>query len=179
MTTMAMERALKLAVVTGMRAALGPAILASAQHRPERKSLALAAMGELVFDKLPLVPDRDTLLPLLARGVAGAWVAKRCLEAEGEEDPWAAPLGAAVAMGVAAAAPRLRRALGWSTGMPQPVLGLIEDYLALKLGTEAVGMPFEALVDVAKESLEEVTGRLEDATCPTEAVPQSAGAGSM
>jgi hypothetical protein len=82
-------------------------------------------------------------------------------------------------MGVAAAAPRLRRALGWSTGMPQPILGLIEDYLALNLGSEAVGMPLEALVDAAKESLEEVTGRPEEATCLTEAEAQSAGAGSM
>ena len=84
MTTRVMERALKLAVVTGLRSALGPAIVARAQNRPERQNLAIAALGELAFDKLPFVPDRDTLLPLLARGLAGAWVAKRCLDEEGE-----------------------------------------------------------------------------------------------
>ena len=161
MTTRALERALKLAVVTGLRAALGPAIVARAQNRPERQNLAIAALGELAFDKLPFVPDRDTLLPLLARGLAGAWVATRCLEEEGETDPWAAPLGAAVAMGVAAAAPRLRKALGWTTGMPQPVLGLIEDYLALRLGTEAVGLSMSDMSDAARETIDDVRGRAE------------------
>ena len=57
MASASMERALKLAVVTGLRAALGPALVAQAQHRPEQQHLALAALGELVFDKLPFVPE--------------------------------------------------------------------------------------------------------------------------
>ena len=50
------------------------------------------------------------------------------------------PLGAAVAMGVAVAAPKVRKTLTTTTGVSDTVLGLIEDYLALRLGTEAVGL---------------------------------------
>ena len=85
MASASMERALKLAVVTGLRAALGPALIARAQHRPEQQHLAAAALGELVFDKLPFVPGRDTLPSLIARGLAGAWVASKCAEEDGAD----------------------------------------------------------------------------------------------
>ena len=45
MMSTSMERALKLAAVTGLRCALGPALVAQARHRPERQNLALAALG--------------------------------------------------------------------------------------------------------------------------------------
>lgn len=182
MASRSMERALKLAVVTGLRAALGPALLARSQDRPERHNLALLAAGELLFDKLPFVPSRDTLLPLLARGAAGAWVAGKCAEEDGEEaDPWLVPLAAAVAMGVGVAAPKIRASLGWTTGIPQPILGLIEDYLALRLGSEAAGLSLDQVADAAYESVEDLRLRIESGEMPrmVQAVAQSAGAGSM
>ena len=184
MMSTSMERALKLAAVTGLRCALGPALVAQARHRPERQNLALAAFGEMIFDKIPHVPSRDTFLSLLARGAAGAWVAHQVIEAEGgEPDPWAAPLGAAVAMGVAVAAPKVRKTVGWSTGMPQLVLGLIEDYLALRVGTEALGMSMDEVYGVAKESMGDLREHLpfEVPVLPwsAESRTQSAGAGSM
>jgi len=158
MSAATMEKALKLAVVTGLRAALGPALVAQAQKRPDRQNFTYAALGEMVVDKLPLVPSRDSLVLLIARGFAGAWVANQCVEEdEGERDPWVVPLGAAVAMGVAVAAPKLRRALGWTTGMPQPVLGLLEDYIALRLGADAVGISMNQVSEVAQESVHEIT----------------------
>ena len=161
MMSPSMERALKLAAVTGLRAALGPALVAQAGRRPERRNLALAALGEMVFDKLPYVPSRDRLLPLLARGAAGAWVASQVVQAEdGEKDPWAAPLGAAVAMGVAVAAPKVRKSLGWTTGMSQVVLGLIEDYIALRVGAEALGMTMGEVGDAARESIDDLRRQL-------------------
>lgn len=182
MASASMERALKMAVVTGLRAALGPALVARAQHRPERQHLALAALGELVYDKLPYLPSRDSAPSLLARGLAGAWVARKCVERDGENaDPWAAPLGAAVAMGVAVAAPKLRRSLGWTLRIPQPVLGLIEDYLALRLGTEAMGLSMNQISEAARESVEDLSERfhLDGLTRPWGEHAQSAGAGSM
>ncbi|GAC1465195.1 MAG: hypothetical protein NVSMB9_04570 [Isosphaeraceae bacterium] len=176
-----MDRAMKMAVVTGLRAALGPALLAHSQNRPEKGNLALAALGEMVFDKLPLVPGRDSLLPLLARGVAGAWVAHECCEqGEGEKDPWAAPLGAAVAMGVAVAAPKIRRTLGWTTGMPQVILGLIEDYIALRIGSEAVGLSMDQVTNIARASVDELQERfhLAPPSLPW-SQHQHSGAGSM
>jgi uncharacterized membrane protein len=182
MASASTERALKLAVVTGLRAMLGPALVSHSQHRPERHNLALAALGEMVFDKLPGVPGRDTLLPLIARGAAGAWVAAKCVEEDGERaDPWAVPLGAAVAMGVAVAAPKIRRTLGWTTGIPQPILGLIEDYLALKLGTETLGLSLNDVTEAAKESVDDLRDRARQWELPEVVRPlaQSVGAGSM
>jgi hypothetical protein len=94
------------------------------------------------------------------------------------EDPWGAPLAAAVAMGVAVAAPKLRRTIGWTTGIPDPLLGLVEDYLALRLGAEAVGMSLDEVMQAGKEAVEDLRSRVE-AAIPTAQEPQSIGAGSM
>jgi uncharacterized membrane protein len=166
------EKAMKLAVVTGLRSMLGPALLARSSYRPERKNLALAAIAEMVADKLPLVPSRDTLVPLLVRGLAGAWVAKTLQEEEGTDNPWTIPLGAAVAMGVAVAAPKIRKTLRVATGVSDPVLGLLEDYLALRLGSDAVGLSMDELTQVARDSVEDLRDKLTPAL-------QSVGTGSI
>jgi len=166
------ERAMKLAVVCGLRAALGPALVAAAHKRPERQNLALAALGEMVLDKMPLMPSRAALPLMLPRAAAGAWVAKTLLEEEGTEDPWAVPLAAAVAAGVAAMAPRVRGLLGAVLRIPSPVIGLAEDYLALKLGGEAVGLSPDDLKQIAFDSVDDVKELVRPAL-------QSVGAGSM
>jgi uncharacterized membrane protein len=174
---------MKLAVVTGLRSMLGPALVAETANRRERKNLALAAMAEMIADKLPLVPSRDMLLPLLIRGLAGAWVARTLQEEEGgtaPSDPWIAPLGAAVAMGVAVAAPKVRKTLTATTGISDTVLGLIEDYLALRLGGDAVGLSMEELQDVARSALADLKGRVEPVFQELGgAMHQSVGAGSI
>ena len=156
----AFERAIKLAVVTGLRCAMGPALLAAAQDRPERRGLAMAALGEMVVDKLPLIPSRSTLPMLIPRALAGAWVVHESLKEDGIEEPWAAPLGAAVAVGAATFAPMLRGAVHTLLGIPQPVLGLAEDYLALRLGGEAVGLSMDDLKRIGGESVEELKGHV-------------------
>jgi uncharacterized membrane protein len=174
---------MKLAVVTGLRSMLGPALVAEAANRSERKNLALAAMAEMIADKLPLVPSRDRLLPLLIRGLAGAWVARTIQEEEAgvaPPDPWIAPLGAAVAMGVAVAAPKLRKTLTATTGIADPVLGLIEDYLALRLGGDAVGLSMEELPSVARGAIEDLKERVEPVFQEVGgSMHQSVGAGSI
>jgi uncharacterized membrane protein len=166
------ERAMKLAVVTGLRSMLGPALVARAKNRPERNNLALAALAEMAVDKIPLVPSRDTLIPLIIRGLAGAWVAKTLQEEEGSDNSWTVPLGAMVAMGVAVAAPKIRKTLTMTTGISDAAVGLIEDYLALRLGSDAVGLTMDEMTQVARESVED----LKDRFMP---VVQSVGAGSM
>ncbi len=70
MASSSLERALKLAVVTGLRAALGPALIRGGRKPgPERHHLAAAARwASLAFDKPPYVPSRDSLPSLLVRG---------------------------------------------------------------------------------------------------------------
>src|SRR4051812_10815320 len=51
----AFQRAMKLAIASGLKTTFGPALVAAARDRPERDTLAMAAMAEMVLDKLPLM----------------------------------------------------------------------------------------------------------------------------
>jgi hypothetical protein len=184
----AFERAMRLAVVSGLRSTFGMALMEAAYDRPNRKAWALAAMGEVVVDKIPFAPSRASLPLMIPRAVAGGYVAQQVMEHEGVEDPWAAPMGAAVAAGVAVLAPRLRGLFRTVLGIPGPVLGLVEDYIALKVGGEALGLTMDDLKKIGEESVEEVKGYVASVTeAVTEAylpmgtggAPQSVGAGSM
>jgi hypothetical protein len=166
------QTAMKLAVVSGLRAAMGPALVAARHRRPERQNLAMAAMGELLIDKMPLVPSRATLPLLLPRAVAGYWVAKTVMEEEGGTDPWAPAVGAAVAAGVATLAPMIRGTLRRVLGVPDVVLGVAEDYLAIRLGSEALGMTMDDVKQIAAETVGEIREQVLPAL-------QSVGAGSM
>jgi len=168
----AFEKAMKLAVISGLKATLGPAMLKTAQRRPDASHWVAAAMGEMVFDKLGFVPSRRRLPLLIPHALSGAWVASESMRDEGVDDPWAAPMGAAVAAGVATIAPMLRVSASTVLGIPDAILGLAEDYLAIKLGTETLGLSMGEVSDAAKQSVEEIKERVLPAV-------QSVGAGSM
>jgi hypothetical protein len=174
----AFERAMRLAVVSGLRASFGMALMEAAYDRPNRKTWAIAAMGEMVVDKIPGVPSRASLPAMLPRALAGAYVAQQVMEREGVRDQWAAPMGAAVAAGVAALAPRIRGLLGVVLGVPSPLLGLAEDYLALRIGGDALGLTMEDVKKIGEESIEDVKDYVTSVASP-ESSPQSVGAGSM
>ncbi len=174
----AFERAMRLAVVSGLRSTFGVALMEAAYDRPNRKTWALAAMGEMAVDKVPFAPSRASLPAMLPRAVAGAYVAKQVMDREGVDDPWAVPMGAAVAAGVAALAPRIRGILGTILGVPNPVLGLVEDYIALKVGSDALGMSMDDLKQIGTESFEDVKGYVASVASSVD-LPQSVGAGSM
>ena len=155
------------------------ALLEAAYQRPNRKYWAMAAMGEMVVDKIPFVPSRASLAGMLPRAAAGGYVAKQVMEREGIEDPYAAPMGAAVAAGVAALAPRIRGVLH-AVGISGVVLGLAEDYLALKVGGEALGMTMDDLKAIGAETIDELKTYFEALTEPQALNDgQPVGAGSM
>ncbi|MDB5351120.1 MAG: hypothetical protein JWN86_2367 [Planctomycetota bacterium] len=169
-----MERALRLAAITGLKATYGPALISAAQNRPERQALAMAAMGEMLIDKLPFMPSRSRLPLLIPRAFAGYWTAKQSLERDGQNDPNAAAMGAVVAAGVAITAPLVRKALRVVLGLPDAVIGAAEDYIALKIGSQAVGLSmddlqkigleaFHNMVDKAGPLAEDIRHRLEPA----------------
>jgi len=166
------EKAMKLAVLSGLKATLGPALLTTSLRRPEARQWVLGALAEMVIDKLVFVPSRSRLPLLIPHAISGGWVARESMRADGVDDPWAAPMGAAVAAGVATLAPMLRISANKVLGIPDPILGLAEDYFALKVGTETVGVPMCELTEVARQSVEEIR----DTVMP---MVQSVGAGSM
>ena len=79
----AFERAMRLAVVSGLRSTFGMALMEAAYDRPNRKAWAIAAMGEMVVDKIPGVPSRASLPAMIPRAVAGAYVVQQVMEREG------------------------------------------------------------------------------------------------
>lgn len=166
------EKAMKLAVLSGLKATLGPAFLKTAQRRPSAGTWVAAALGEMVLDKMGFMPSRSALPLLIPHAISGAWVARESMLADGEDDPWAAPMGGAIAAGVSLFAPMLRISARRVLGVGEPLLGMIEDYGAIKLGCDATGMSMAEVGAAARDSLEEVKDRVLPAV-------QSIGAGSI
>jgi hypothetical protein len=77
-----------------------------------------------------------------------------------------------VAAGVSTLAPMARNAAHRIGGIPDAVLGVAEDYLARKIGCEAVGMSLDDVTQAAWDCVGERVERVLPAR-------QSAGAGSM
>ena len=169
------EKAMKLAVLSGLKIAMGPAFLRASQRSPEARSWTAVALGEMVLDKTQFISKNRSSLPLLIpHAIAGGWVARECQREEGVDDPMTTLMGAAVAAGVATIAPLVRSTAYHVLGVPSPVLGLVEDYLSIKLGMDAVGISFDQVAQVAQDSVEDLTGKV------MAAIPhQSVGAGSM
>jgi hypothetical protein len=152
-----------LAALSGLKIALGPAFLTTAQRRPESRYWVLGALGEMFLDKVGVFPPRYRPSLLVPHTLAGAWVARESMREDGVDEPWAAPMGAVVAAGVAAVAPMVRIAAHKVLGIPDAMLGLAEDYLALQLGTQAMGMSMDQVTEVAREAVEEVGERVKPA----------------
>lgn len=91
--------------------------------------LAGLAIGEIVADKLPDIPDRVSPGALVGRGVIGAAVGA----VAGGEDRWiaGAAIGAAAALASAWVGWAVRKEAGWATGLPDPVLAVVEDAIAI------------------------------------------------
>jgi len=51
-------RAMMLAAISGFKIALGPAFLAATRHSPNTGTWAMAALGEMVLDKIGIFPPR-------------------------------------------------------------------------------------------------------------------------
>jgi len=157
------ERAMTLAALSGLKIALGPAFLATSRRTPGSRYWVMAALGEMFLDKVGVFPPRYRPALLVPHTLAGAWVAHESMKADGVDDAWAALTGAVVAAGVASVAPMVRIAGSRVLGVPDPLLGVAEDYLALRMGTRATGMSMDDVTGVARETFEEVKGQVRPA----------------
>lgn len=162
-----LERAMTLAAVSGLRATLGPALLEASRRTPRTNAWVLGALGEMALDKLGLLRRRYRPMLMIPHAVAGACAARESMRRDGVEDQSIPIMGAVVAAGVAGVAPIARVALNRGLGVNDAVLGLAEDYLALKFGGEAVGLSMEALGGAAKEAV----GDLRDQVAPDLEIP--------
>ena len=135
--------------VSGMRAALGPALVSHAlsQQRPSDLGrlnfmrspkatavLKVAAAGELVGDKLPMTPARTEPGPLAGRAMSGALCGAALNRSARQSTLLGAVVGALGAVAGAYAFYYLRRELTHKQGLPDVWVALAEDALALRAG---------------------------------------------
>jgi len=154
------ERAMALAALSGSKIALGPAFLETSRRGRSAGGWVAAAMGEMLLDKLNVFPARFRPALLIPHTMAGAWVAHESMKEDGIDDPSAALMGAVVAAGVAGVAPLLRIMLSKGLGVRDPLLGMAEDYLFLRLGARATGLSMDELPEFAREAVEEIGERV-------------------
>ena len=146
--TPATLKTLGLAGVAGLRSMAAPALLARAVQRGDldapkfpalgykdvSKLLSFLSFGEMVADKTHLVLARTSAPALLGRLLSGAVAGSVLFADEGRRGNSGAILGALSAFAAAYAGERLR-AIGAQRGIPDPILGILEDRFVLTLGT--------------------------------------------
>jgi len=154
------ERAMALAALSGFKIALGPAFLSASRHRPDSWKWVMGAVAEMTLDKLGVFPPRYRPSLLIPHALAGAWVARESMREDGEDDPNAAIMGGVVAAGVAISAPIVRIAVNKILGVPDAMLGLAEDYIALQIGSQATDVSINQLPELVRESVSEVSGHV-------------------
>lgn len=159
------EKALALAALCGFKIALGPAFLRASQRAASTQTWTAAALGEMTLDKLNVFPARYKPMLLIPHTLAGVWTARESLREDGEEadDPSVLAAAAVVAAGVTVTLPLIRIALQSGLRIPNYLVGLAEDYVALQLGTKATGMTMDEVKAVASESLAGVGAQLRPA----------------
>lgn len=149
--------ALLLGIVCGMRTLVAPAVLAlTLSRRPELVPpatpahwfthpavavlLGLAALGELIGDKLPQTPNRTALAPFLARVASGAICGAAVVQL-GLMNEWiGAGFGAVGAAAATIGMFHLRRYAGRVSHIGDPYIGAIEDALAIAIAATVLAL---------------------------------------
>jgi hypothetical protein len=128
MNAAAINEALALGAITGMRSMAGPAILGRRYGGMLKPVTALFAAGEMAADKTTVIGDRTDAIPLAGRAVMGALVGGIIAREHHGNIVLGAAVGAAAAFIGAHLAFRLRKQL------PQGAMGgLIEDGVVMGL----------------------------------------------
>jgi uncharacterized membrane protein len=139
-----------LGAVSGMRSMAAPAIvsrlahtgllpLADSQikflgHKNSAKTMALMAAGEMIADKLPFIPNRTAVFPLVTRAVSGALSGTAFVKARKGSVALGALIGSLAAVGASYGAYKLRKSLGKKLHVPDPVIAVAEDALVAACG---------------------------------------------
>ncbi|MCK8492523.1 DUF4126 family protein [Spirosoma sp. RP8] len=140
--------AFQIGIVAGMRALSAPAMVSHklAQMQPDplpdsklhslaspktATVLKVMAVGELIGDKLPNTPNRTEPSSVVGRMASGALSGAALSEVDGKDARYGAVMGAAGALVGTFAFFHLRRWLTHEQGLPDPVVALAEDVIAV------------------------------------------------
>ena len=140
-TRRGLTAAIALGIVGGMRSALPPAVIAVRDKRPRsrllRLGIVLGSAGELVADKLPSTPSRTAPPALAGRFASGGAVGRQCAGTFG------GLVGGASAVGSAFVSHNARQDLVKKTGLPDPVIAVAEDSIAIAIARFATRRPLD------------------------------------
>lgn len=140
-----------LGAVAGIRSMTPPALLSRAASRGEvpgigktpfaflaspraARLLTVLALGEISADKLPFAPDRTSIPGLAGRLATGALAGAALFSADGRNGAAGGAFGAASSLASSYLSYYLRAGAQQRFGLPSPVLGLVEDAVAVSLG---------------------------------------------
>jgi uncharacterized membrane protein len=126
-----LQRIVALGALSGMRSMAGLATLASRRPGVGRPLITLAAAGEMIADKTPMVGDRIDALPLAGRAIMGATVGALIAREQDQNVVLGGLLGAAAAVGAAHLAYHGRKRLPMSSVAG----GLLEDTLVVSIAS--------------------------------------------
>ena len=137
-----------LAAISGLRSIAGPALLSRTVRRGDIQglegtpfaalespkvsaALQLLMVGEMIGDKTPFVPSRTSVPSLVGRALSGGLVGA-VLFLDAERGPVSgAVLGVLSAVAAAYSGEKLRAKGAQKLGVPDPILGLLEDGVVL------------------------------------------------
>ena len=146
----ALSKVIVLATIAGMRSMLAPALLALNLRQHDKKllnqegigfmgneitakTLAIMATAELALDKLPFLPSRLSRPQFTGRLLIGAGVGAFTYQQSGEKASEGAIVGSLIAASSSLLFFSLRKVLGKSRILPEPLTGLVEDMFAFYL----------------------------------------------
>jgi uncharacterized membrane protein len=112
-----------------------PSVLRSTWFAPVATILAA---GEFVGDKLPITPSRLNLGPLIGRFVIGGLSGAIAASFSKQSPAMGALAGAIGALGGAFAGYHARKAVVRASGVPDPVVAVAEDAIALGISANAI-----------------------------------------
>jgi uncharacterized membrane protein len=127
-------------LIAGLRSFAAPAAVSAALAEryvlAARLAPALQALaaGEVLADKLPVMPARTTPPALLGRALTGAMSGAALANAGGRSRITGALLAGAAAIASSYAALALRSALGQRLALPDPLVALVEDAIVIVAG---------------------------------------------
>ena len=141
-----------LAGIAGLRSMAAPALLSRVARRGDvgglqgtpfatlgsskvSTTLQLLMIGEMVADKTPFIPSRTSAPALLGRALSGALVSATLFVSKRHRGTSGAVLGTLSAVAAAHAGEKLRAVGTEMLGLPDPILGLLEDGIVLFGGT--------------------------------------------
>lgn len=156
-------RAASAGIATGMRSTMAFTAIAYAarlgnfglrDHRfdrllrskPALPVLGMAALGELVVDKLPMTPSRLEPGPLAGRLIGGGLAGAFTSRGRGGSPVAGALVGVAAALTSSWIFNRGRAWVGTRTGIPDPIVAVGEDVLAIAAAAFAAA-PYQRPVD--------------------------------